>query len=110
MEKDIVTTGMKIKTDTLIAKKAREEVMEFLPMNHLFDCPICDHGRECDLQDQSTACGSDRGRSTELKRSVDDKNICPFVNDAVAMRMRNLVQALFSKNNSSQTQVSNLSK
>ncbi|KAK4416924.1 NADH dehydrogenase [ubiquinone] iron-sulfur protein 1, mitochondrial [Sesamum alatum] len=47
--------GMKIKTDTPLAKKAREGVMEFLLMNHPLDCPICDQGGECDLQDQSMA-------------------------------------------------------
>ncbi|KAL8211276.1 hypothetical protein R6Q57_005713 [Mikania cordata] len=71
--------GMKIKTDTQIAKKAREGVMEFLLMNHPLDCPICDQGGECDLQDQSMAFGSDRGRFTETKRSVVDKNLGPLV-------------------------------
>ncbi|GJR82257.1 NADH dehydrogenase [ubiquinone] iron-sulfur protein 1, mitochondrial [Tanacetum coccineum] len=70
---------MKIKTDTPIAKKAREGVMEFLLMNHPLDCPICDQGGECDLQDQSMAFGSDRGRFTETKRSVVDKNLGPLV-------------------------------
>ncbi|PIA63826.1 hypothetical protein AQUCO_00201273v1 [Aquilegia coerulea] len=71
--------GMKIKTDTPIAKKAREGVMEFLLMNHPLDCPICDQGGECDLQDQSMAFGSDRGRFTDVKRSVVDKNLGPLV-------------------------------
>ncbi|KAJ8763091.1 hypothetical protein K2173_023296 [Erythroxylum novogranatense] len=71
--------GMKIKTDTPLAKKAREGVMEFLLMNHPLDCPICDQGGECDLQDQSMAFGSDRGRFTEVKRSVVDKNLGPLV-------------------------------
>ncbi|KAG6385792.1 hypothetical protein SASPL_154673 [Salvia splendens] len=71
--------GMKIKTDTPLAKKAREGVMEFLLMNHPLDCPICDQGGECDLQDQSMAFGSDRGRFTETKRSVVDKNLGPLV-------------------------------
>ncbi|XP_020588123.1 NADH dehydrogenase [ubiquinone] iron-sulfur protein 1, mitochondrial [Phalaenopsis equestris] len=71
--------GMKIKTNTPIAKKAREGVMEFLLMNHPLDCPICDQGGECDLQDQSMAFGSDRGRFTEMKRSVVDKNLGPLV-------------------------------
>ncbi|KAA8547686.1 hypothetical protein F0562_004115 [Nyssa sinensis] len=71
--------GMKIKTDTPVAKKAREGVMEFLLMNHPLDCPICDQGGECDLQDQSMAFGSDRGRFTEMKRSVVDKNLGPLV-------------------------------
>lgn len=76
---EITLTGMKIKTDTPIAKKAREGVMEFLLMNHPLDCPICDQGGECDLQDQSMAFGSDRGRFTEMKRSVVDKNLGPLV-------------------------------
>lgn len=71
--------GMKIKTNTPVAKKAREGVMEFLLMNHPLDCPICDQGGECDLQDQSMAFGSDRGRFTEMKRSVVDKNLGPLV-------------------------------
>lgn len=71
--------GMKIKTDTPLAKKAREGVMEFLLMNHPLDCPICDQGGECDLQDQSMAFGSDRGRFTEVKRAVVDKNLGPLV-------------------------------
>ncbi|XP_054789978.1 NADH dehydrogenase [ubiquinone] iron-sulfur protein 1, mitochondrial-like [Prosopis cineraria] len=71
--------GMKIKTNTPVAKKAREGVMEFLLMNHPLDCPICDQGGECDLQDQSMAFGSDRGRFTDVKRSVVDKNLGPLV-------------------------------
>ncbi|URD73673.1 NADH dehydrogenase ubiquinone iron-sulfur protein 1, mitochondrial-like [Musa troglodytarum] len=71
--------GMKIKTSTPVAKKAREGVMEFLLMNHPLDCPICDQGGECDLQDQSMAFGADRGRFTEMKRSVVDKNLGPLV-------------------------------
>uniref|UniRef100_A0A0C9RM95 TSA: Wollemia nobilis Ref_Wollemi_Transcript_11230_2951 transcribed RNA sequence n=1 Tax=Wollemia nobilis TaxID=56998 RepID=A0A0C9RM95_9CONI len=71
--------GMKIKTNTPLAKKAREGVMEFLLINHPLDCPICDQGGECDLQDQSMAFGSDRGRFTETKRSVVDKNLGPLV-------------------------------
>lgn len=75
----VCVVGMKIKTDTPLAKKAREGVMEFLLMNHPLDCPICDQGGECDLQDQSMAFGSDRGRFTEVKRSVVDKNLGPLV-------------------------------
>lgn len=76
---ELVWAGMKIKTDTPVAKKAREGVMEFLLMNHPLDCPICDQGGECDLQDQSMAFGADRGRFTEMKRSVVDKNLGPLV-------------------------------
>ncbi len=71
--------GMKIKTDTPLCKKAREGVMEFLLLNHPLDCPICDQGGECDLQDQSMVFGSDRGRFTETKRTVLDKNLGPLV-------------------------------
>eukprot|EP00793_Prasinoderma_coloniale_P004585 PRCOL_00000346-RA len=71
--------GMNIKTDTPLVKKAREGVMEFLLANHPLDCPICDQGGECDLQDQSMMFGSDRSRFTEAKRGVEDKNLGPLV-------------------------------
>ncbi|KAI8470294.1 MAG: NADH:ubiquinone oxidoreductase 76 kDa subunit [Monoraphidium minutum] len=71
--------GMKIKTDTPLVKKAREGVMEFLLINHPLDCPICDQGGECDLQDQAMVFGSDRSRFSEVKRAVADKNLGPLV-------------------------------
>lgn len=71
--------GMNIKTDTPLVKKAREGVMEFLLANHPLDCPICDQGGECDLQDQAMMFGSDRSRFTEAKRGVQDKNLGPLV-------------------------------
>lgn len=71
--------GMKIKTNTPVVKKAREGVMEFLLINHPLDCPICDQGGECDLQDQAMIFGSDRSRFTETKRAVEDKNLGPLV-------------------------------
>lgn len=71
--------GMKIKTETPMVKKAREGVMEFLLINHPLDCPICDQGGECDLQDQAMIFGSDRSRFTEAKRAVEDKNLGPLV-------------------------------
>jgi len=78
-----VMKGMKIKTDSPATRKAREGVMEFLLMNHPLDCPICDQGGECDLQDQSMVFGSDRSRFTDIdytgKRAVEDKNIGPLV-------------------------------
>lgn len=74
-----VNPGMKIKTSSPMVKKAREGVMEFLLLNHPLDCPICDQGGECDLQDQSMEFGSDRGRFTEMKRTVSDKNLGPLV-------------------------------
>ncbi|KAI9099507.1 hypothetical protein DFS34DRAFT_617795 [Phlyctochytrium arcticum] len=76
-----VMPGMKVKTDTPLVKKAREGVMEFLLANHPLDCPICDQGGECDLQDQSVRFGSDRSRFNEFvgKRAVEDKNLGPLV-------------------------------
>ncbi|KAL3831459.1 hypothetical protein ACJMK2_023206 [Sinanodonta woodiana] len=78
-----VMKGMKVKTDSPMTKKAREGVMEFLLMNHPLDCPICDQGGECDLQDQSMAFGSDRSRFTDMtftgKRAVEDKNVGPLI-------------------------------
>lgn len=74
----VVMPGMKVKTNSDYAKKAREGVMEFLLKNHPLDCPICDQGGECDLQDQSMAFGSDKSRlqvQLDPKRSVEDKNI-----------------------------------
>lgn len=76
-----VQPGMVVKTNSPLAHKAREGVMEFLLANHPLDCPICDQGGECDLQDQSMRYGGDRGRFHELegKRAVEDKNIGPLV-------------------------------
>jgi len=71
--------GMKIFTDTPLVKKAREAVLEFLLLNHPLDCPICDQGGECDLQDQALAFGSDRSRYFETKRGVEDKNCGPLI-------------------------------
>ena len=73
------SNGMKVYTSTPRVKKAREGVMERLLRNHPLDCPICDQGGECDLQDQSMAHGSDRSRSVERKRGVEDKNFGPLV-------------------------------
>jgi len=73
------SNGMKIFTSTPRVKKAREGVMERLLRNHPLDCPICDQGGECDLQDQSMTYGSHRSRSVELKRGVEDKDIGPLV-------------------------------
>jgi len=74
-----VVPGMKVYTNTMMVKKAREGVMEFLLANHPLDCPICDQGGECDLQDQAMVFGSDRGRFYEYKRSVEDKDLGPFI-------------------------------
>ena len=62
-----------------MVKKAREGVMEFLLINHPLDCPICDQGGECDLQDQAMAFGFDSSRYAENKRAVEDKYIGPLV-------------------------------
>ena len=74
-----VADGMVIHTESEKAKKARHGVMEFLLINHPLDCPICDQGGECDLQDQAMAYGFDRGRYQENKRAVKDKDFGPLV-------------------------------
>ncbi|MGN6462344.1 MAG: 2Fe-2S iron-sulfur cluster-binding protein, partial [Pseudolabrys sp.] len=66
-------------TRSPMVKKAREGVMEFLLINHPLDCPICDQGGECDLQDQAMAYGVDSSRYAENKRAVEDKYIGPLV-------------------------------
>ncbi|WP_321391556.1 NADH-quinone oxidoreductase subunit NuoG [Emcibacter sp.] len=71
--------GMVIHTNTPLVKKAREGVMEFLLINHPLDCPICDQGGECDLQDQSMAYGIGHNRFHENKRAVKEKNMGPLV-------------------------------
>ncbi len=67
------------RTKSPMVKKAREGVMEFLLINHPLDCPICDQGGECDLQDQAMAYGVDTSRFAENKRAVEDKYIGPLV-------------------------------
>ena len=71
--------GQSIRTDTAMVKKAREGVMEFLLINHPLDCPICDQGGECDLQDQAMAYGRSFSRFRENKRAVDDKYMGPVI-------------------------------
>ena len=68
-----------LNTKTPMVKKAREGVMEFLLINHPLDCPICDQGGECDLQDQAMAYGVDSSRFHENKRAVEDKYLGPLV-------------------------------
>ena len=68
-----------VMTKSPMVKKAREGVMEFLLINHPLDCPICDQGGECDLQDQAMAYGVDSSRFRENKRAVEDKYIGPLV-------------------------------
>ena len=73
------TDGMKIKTNTTFVDKARKGVMEFLLANHPLDCPVCDQGGECDLQDQSLFYGLDNSRFTENKRQVKEKYMGPLI-------------------------------
>ncbi len=73
-------TPANIRTNSETVKKAREGVMEFLLINHPLDCPICDQGGECDLQDQAMGYGRDTSRFEENKRAVDDKHMGPLVN------------------------------
>src|SRR6201993_3617501 len=72
-------TPARINTTSPLARKAREGVMEFLLINHPLDCPICDQGGECDLQDQTMAFGVDSSRYWENKRAVEDKYIGALV-------------------------------
>jgi len=71
--------GMNIKTNTPKIEKSRKGVMEFLLANHPLDCPVCDQGGECDLQDQSMFYGIDKSRFKENKRFVPDKNMGPLI-------------------------------
>jgi NADH-quinone oxidoreductase subunit G len=72
-----------VSTKSPMVKKAREGVMEFLLLNHPLDCPICDQGGECDLQDQAMAYGVDSSRFAENKRAVEEKYIGPLVKTAM---------------------------
>ncbi len=75
-----ISKGMVIYTNTPLVQKARESVLEFLLINHPLDCPICDQGGECDLQDEALQYGSDRGRFfADFKRSVEDKDCGPVI-------------------------------
>ena len=74
-----VNDGMVVHTNTPTVLKARKGVMEFLLINHPLDCPICDQGGECDLQDEAMAYGGDRSRFHENKRAVKDKTFGPLV-------------------------------
>ena len=71
--------GMNIKTNTKFVEKARKGIMEFLLANHPLDCPVCDQGGECDLQDQSLFYGVDKSRFSENKRDVKDKYMGPLI-------------------------------
>ncbi len=74
-----VAEGMVVKTDTAMVRQARRGVMEFLLINHPLDCPICDQGGQCDLQDQAYSYGMDHSRYAENKRAVKDKYLGPLV-------------------------------
>ena len=71
--------GMVVHTDSPMVRRGRRGVMEFLLINHPLDCPICDQGGECDLQDQAMGFGADHSRYDENKRAVPDKNLGPLV-------------------------------
>ena len=74
-----VGEGMVVRTNSPVAVKARQGVMEFLLINHPLDCPICDQAGECDLQDEAMAYGRDRGRYQEMKRAIRPKDFGPLV-------------------------------
>jgi NADH dehydrogenase/NADH:ubiquinone oxidoreductase subunit G len=75
-----ITSNLHVYSNTYRVKKANESVLEFLLINHPLDCPICDQGGECDLQDLTMFFGSDRGRFYEIeKRAVEDKFLGSFI-------------------------------
>jgi NADH-quinone oxidoreductase subunit G len=74
-----ITNNMAIYTNTPLVKKAQESVLEFLLLNHPLDCPICDQGGECDLQEQSYKFGVEKTRFFDLKRGVTNKNCGPLI-------------------------------
>jgi len=74
-----IMSGISIYSNTVIVKRAREGVLELLLLNHPLDCPVCDQGGECDLQDETSVFGGDRGRFYEAKRTVEDKDCGPII-------------------------------
>ena len=76
---DVLSNKTRIFLDTPLVKKARENIMEFLLLNHPLDCPICDQGGDCDLQDQSLFFGFSKRRFYKFKRVVNDKELGPIV-------------------------------
>lgn len=76
-----VSEGMKVVTNSKMVRDARENVMEFLLINHPLDCPVCDQGGECDLQDQAYAYGNGKSRYREAKRAVKAKDFGPLIQD-----------------------------
>jgi NADH dehydrogenase/NADH:ubiquinone oxidoreductase subunit G len=80
----ITIPGIRVFTDTPIVRKARESVMEFLLLHHPLDCPVCDQGGECDLQEQSSTFGNDKSRFYhKKKRGVVNKNWGPLINTVI---------------------------
>src|SRR6187549_1103550 len=77
-----------VSTKSATVKKAREGVMEFLLINHPLDCPICDQGGQCDLQDQAMAYGVDTSRFHENKRAVEDKYLGPLIKTSMTRCIR----------------------
>ena len=75
-----VAPDMVVRTQSDLVKTAREGVMELMLINHPLDCPICDQGGECDLQDQAMGYGHDASRFSDTKRAVENKNMGPLVN------------------------------
>jgi NADH-quinone oxidoreductase chain G len=74
-----IMSNMRIFTDTPLVKKARESVLEFILLNHPLDCPVCDQGGECDLQEQTIKFGAEKSRFYDFKRGVEDKNLGPLI-------------------------------
>ena len=74
-----IAEGMVVKTDSPMVRNGRRGIMEFLLINHPLDCPICDQGGECDLQDQAYSYGQDHSRYRESKRAIKDKYLGPLV-------------------------------
>jgi NADH dehydrogenase (ubiquinone) Fe-S protein 1 len=80
----VTSSGMRVFTETPLVRKARESVLEFLLLNHPLDCPICDQGGECDLQEQSFLFGADKSRFFyKSKRSVTFKNWGPLISTVI---------------------------
>lgn len=75
----MISKNISINTISNVVKHSRENILEMLLINHPLDCPICDQGGECDLQDQAILYGKDRSKFKEIKRSVFDKNLSPFI-------------------------------
>ena len=82
-----ITNKMELFTNSPLVKKARENILEFLLLNHPLDCPVCDQGGECDLQDQSMVFGASKKRFYNYKRSVKNKNLGPIVKTVMTLSL-----------------------